>query len=513
MSLLHETSATVAVSALPWTYLAGTAAAATALVLLSKKYLASPTHKNGIPLPPGPPASWFWENPAPKQYLAHGLAKLIEQYGPVVSLRRGNYVAIIIGRMEAATEIMEKEGGSLVDRPRSIAAGEILSGGLRLVLAHAGETFRRLRRTAHTHLQPRAAATYQEIQTETAKEVIVDILNDPKRHIQHAQRYASSVILRVTYGKSSPTFNDDPEVVRIHKVLDNFQSAVTPGTYLVDRIPWLKYVPGYARKLKQFHEYERKLFRGQLNHVRNDMETGNAGPSFGKTLLEHVDDHHLTEDEMAYLAGAFFGAGSDTTASGITIMSMAAACHPEAQARVQEELDEVIGSDRAPTFEDMDMLPQLQAFLLEAIRWRPIAVLGFAHRATKDIIWRGQCIPEGATVLGCHWAISRDPEVFPDPETFNPGRWLTEDGRVRKDMHFYTYGFGRRACPGQHVANRSLYINLALLLWSFRIQQRPEAPIDLQPEGFQEVIVFHPKPFDAEFVPRIKEARLRQLMA
>ena len=83
---------------------------------------------------------------------------------------------------------MEKEGGSLVDRPRSIAAGEILSDGLRLVLAHAGETFRRLRRTAHTHLQPRAAATYQEIQTETAKEVIMDILNDQKQHIQHAQR-------------------------------------------------------------------------------------------------------------------------------------------------------------------------------------------------------------------------------------------------------------------------------------------------------------------------------------
>ena len=84
-------------------------------------------------------------------------------------------------------------------------------------------------------------------------------------------RYASSVILRVTYGKSSPTFNDDPEVVRIHKVLDNLQSALTPGTYLVDRIPWLKYVPGYARKLKQFRGYERELFRDQLNCVRNDM--------------------------------------------------------------------------------------------------------------------------------------------------------------------------------------------------------------------------------------------------
>lgn len=89
---------------------------------------------------------------------------------------------------QAANEIMEKEGGALVDRPRLIAAGEMLSGGLRLLLQPAGEQFRRLRRTAHTHLQPKAAQTYEEIQEESARDVIVDILNDPKGHVTHAQR-------------------------------------------------------------------------------------------------------------------------------------------------------------------------------------------------------------------------------------------------------------------------------------------------------------------------------------
>jgi len=293
----------------------------------------------------------------------------------------------------------------------------------------------------------------------------------------------------------------------------NFETALRPGAYLVDRIPWLKYVPGYGRQLKEFHRYELALFRDQLNRVRDDMAMNNAGPSFGKTLLEHVDNHRLSNDEMAYLAGGLFGAGSDTSASGITVMIMAAACHPDAQARVQDELNEVVGMDRVPTFGDWDMLPQLHAFMLEALRWRPVTPIGFAHRAMKDIIWKGQCIPAGATVIGCHWAISRDPVAFPDPETFNPGRWLTEDGRIRTDMHFYTFGFGRRVCPGQHVANRSLYINLALLFWSFRILQRPEAPIDLDASGFRDVIVFNPMPFEVEFVPRVEEGRLRELMA
>ena len=83
--------------------------------------------------------------------------------------------------------------------------------------------------------------------------------------------YAATVILRVAYGKTSPTSSDDLDVVRLRRVLVNFQTALRPGAYLVDRIPWLKYVPGYGRQLKEFHRYELALFRDQLNRVRDDM--------------------------------------------------------------------------------------------------------------------------------------------------------------------------------------------------------------------------------------------------
>jgi cytochrome P450 len=86
---------------------------------------------------------------------------------------------------------MEKEGGTLVDRPHLIAAGDIYSNGMRLVFEPAGDRFRRLRRAVHTHLQPKVAETYEEIQAETAKDVILDMLNDPKQHVRHAQRYVS----------------------------------------------------------------------------------------------------------------------------------------------------------------------------------------------------------------------------------------------------------------------------------------------------------------------------------
>ena len=86
---------------------------------------------------------------------------------------------------------MEKEGGMLVDRPHMIAAGDIFSGGMRLVFEPAGDRLRRFRRAVHVHLQPKVAETYEEVQAEAAKDVVLDMLNDPKRHEEHAERYVS----------------------------------------------------------------------------------------------------------------------------------------------------------------------------------------------------------------------------------------------------------------------------------------------------------------------------------
>ncbi|KIJ14438.1 hypothetical protein PAXINDRAFT_181013, partial [Paxillus involutus ATCC 200175] len=75
-----------------------------AVAALYKKYQAAPATKDGIPLPPGPPACWFWENAFPVSNMAHTLENLVAKYGPVMSLRQGSQVIIVIGRIDAATE-------------------------------------------------------------------------------------------------------------------------------------------------------------------------------------------------------------------------------------------------------------------------------------------------------------------------------------------------------------------------------------------------------------------------
>lgn len=71
---------------------------------------------------------------------------MTEQYGPVFSLKQGTRIFILIGRYQAAMDIMEKQGAALADRPRSVAAGETLSGGMRILVQGTGDRLRRLRR-------------------------------------------------------------------------------------------------------------------------------------------------------------------------------------------------------------------------------------------------------------------------------------------------------------------------------------------------------------------------------
>ncbi|KAG0697943.1 cytochrome P450 [Suillus ampliporus] len=485
--------------------------------------------ESGLSFPPSPP-TWGLRG----HLILHHNAFLtvgswIEEYGPLITLRAGTEKFVIIGRYKAAAEIMERQGASLVDRPCFLAAGELLAGGMTILFVPAGERFRRLRRLVaiHTHLQPKAAKAYQPLQMLYAKNTVIDTLDDPYNFQDHVQAYAAATSMKIAYGKTTPTSATDPEVRRATEFADKVRAALHPGAYLVDSIPWLKYLPWYGRELRDGCRESRELFIEQLCRVKQELGDGNAGPSFGRYLLENDIFNGLSELEMAYLAGTIFVAGSDTTNLAICTVLMAAALFPEEQRKIHEELDAIVGNCRAPAFTDEQSLPRLHAFISEALRWRPLVPMGnyvpsfylmliahlhegVPHRTTTEVVWEKYRIPAGTTVFGNHWSISRDPDVFPDPDAFKPDRWLDTEGRVRDDFKFFVFGFGRRVCPGQHVANSSVFVNTVLVLWAFRLTLDRTKPLDDM--AFMNGSLPKEQPCTIDFQTRIPEAELRRIM-
>ncbi|KAH9929110.1 cytochrome P450 [Epithele typhae] len=132
-----------------------------------------------------------------------------------------------------------------------------------------------------------------------------------------------------------------------------------------------------------------------------------------------------------------------------------------------------------PSFADKDALVYVQAVVLESLRYHNIAPLGAPHRTTADDVFRGHFIPKGTVVLANVWACMHDPAVFPDPDVFNPARFV-RNGALDPgpcDPASLAFGFGRRACPGSHYAMDALFINLASFMHVFDIGP-PSTPPD-----------------------------------
>jgi len=149
--------------------------------------------------------------------------------------------------------------------------------------------------------------------------------------------------------------------------------------------------------------------------------------------------------------------------------------------------------------------------------WMPTTILGAVpHATTADDRYKGFLIPKGAGVMNNAWAINMDPSRASNPRKFDPDRYKDDhlslydsasnpDGTKRDQ---FTFGAGRRICPGMHVAERSLFLGVARILWAFDILPKTGAdgePILPDQEKLTQGFVCMPEIFSARIVPRSLE--------
>ncbi len=204
--------------------------------------------------------------------------------------------------------------------------------------------------------------------------------------------------------------------------------------------------------------------------------------------------------------------------------------YPEVQNQAHAELDEVVGNARPPTYADLPSLPYIRAMVKETLRWSLTVPFGVPHASSADDWYEGMFIPKGTICFQNMRLINSEPDVFgSDAEQFDPARYLDENRQVkvlggREEGHM-SFGFGRRICPGRYVAEGTLGIDIATLVWAMRFE-RPEG---VQAESDVRTIVIgsvtayvifscsffglvltswhsRPVPFEYKAVPRFAEA-------
>ncbi|CAG8952212.1 hypothetical protein HYFRA_00000952 [Hymenoscyphus fraxineus] len=445
-----------------------------------------------------------------------------QKYGEIFYTKIGGADYIWLSSPRAVKELMDKRSAIYSSRPRTPLAGETASAGRRQLYLPYGPQYRALRKISHTCLNVTQSAGYRPVQDLESKQLLFDLLNTPEQFYDHNRRYSASVIISVTYGHRIPDWNNGL-ADQIYKVINNLQQFASPGTWIVDTFPSLTAFPEvFFGKWKSFgrkcFEHDAPIYLGLWNSLKREIQEGKAKDCFAKEFAENEPEKlGLDTLQCAYGCGGLVEAGAETTSAALNNFLLMAILYPDVVTKGQEELDRVVGSDRYPSWEDE--LPYIRAVIKELLRVRPPNKIGMQHSVIEDDWYNGYFIPKGALVMLNWWAIQYDPKRWENPYEFRPERYLdyplpafsyvnAADPNTRD--HF-AYGAGRRICPGIHLAENSLFLNISRILWAFNIKKKIGKDgnvIEPTTESLPGWLII-PQPFECTIEPRSeKHARI-----
>ncbi|KAL4246392.1 cytochrome P450 family protein [Abortiporus biennis] len=486
------------------------------------------SRRSKFPYPPGPRGIPFFRNlfdiPSEDGHVVY--AEWAKKYDTDVTYINvfGQHL-IIVNTFDAAVELMIRRSAKTSDRSSSFMLNDMIDfGNWGAAFVRFGSRLKDYRRVAQATFNPNAVKKFHEIETNATRDLLKRLHHRPDSFVQDIRHMAGRIILRVSYGFEVKP-EKDPYIDIAENALHGISATANPGSYLVDSIPILRYLPEWfpgaqfkrdAKKWRQsVFDMRNKPFelvkRSRVNSTGPSLEYEVSPDSVAATLLDGIakkfQDQEYIEDVIKSALGSFYAAGADTTLATISSFILAMILYPDVQRKAQKQIDEIIGRDRLPKFEDREKLPYIDAILLETLRWHPVFPQNIPHLTSDDDVYKGYYIPKGTIVVANTWGMSHDENSFPSPFTFNPDRFLDKDGKLNPDVRdpsWLAFGFGRRICPGRFMAKDSAWMTMISILATFDIT--PKIGEDGEPvmpkEEFTSGLFSYPKPFVCDIRPR-----------
>ncbi|KAG6812184.1 hypothetical protein H0H92_003989 [Tricholoma furcatifolium] len=416
---------------------------------------------------------------------------------------------IVLNSVESAVELLDKRGVNYSGRPR-FPLTEVQA----LVFLNYGDDFRVHRKMLQKYYAKDKILPHRQTLVREARLLVQNLASKPGNRDMILLRFSTAMIIAVSYGHQI-TADDDPYLKVADDVCRLAVPTITPPEgSVVDILPWLQYFPSWfpgtyhVNRAKGARKYVRSLYEYPYNDVKRQMENGTAKPSFLATQLEELQsgeiDPGVTIEHIQGASAITYVAGAETTSSTLSIFIFAMLLYPEYQIKAQEEIDRVIGPGRLPEFSDRESLPYVECLLQETQRWHPTVPMGVPHYSMEDDVYNGMFIPKGSIVIANARGMSLDESVYHEPFTFNPERFLPKPLGRGEPHPPASFGFGRRICPGRHLADDSLWIAMATILTTLSISKVIGADgKEITPElKFSLGVTSQPRPFEADIHPR-----------
>jgi cytochrome P450 len=400
------------------------------------------------------------------------LSKAARTYGDVVGFQIGPRRMVLLNHPDYIRDV-------LVTRQRNFVKGRALERAKRLLgeglLTSEGEFHRRQRRLAQPAFHRQRIAAYGEVMVEEA----LRLRNNwqPGQVIDMAQAQMGltlAIVGRTLFG--SDTSSDAAVVSQaMHDLLKMFNLVALPFTELLERLP----LPQVRRFNAARAQLDAIIYRMIAQRRASGADNGDLLSMLLLAQDSEGDGTGMSDEQVRDEALTIFLAGHETTANALTWAFYLLAQHPAVAEQLAAELAEVLNG-RPPTVDDLPQLRYTEMVVAEAMRLYPPAwILG--RRAIAEHQVGPYTFPANTIFVMSQWVMHHDPRYYPDPERFDPTRWLPAAREQRPKFAYFPFGGGPRLCIGEQFAWMELMLVLASLAQHWRVALVPDHPVALYP--------------------------------
>ncbi|NP_001035301.1 cytochrome P450 2C9 [Macaca nemestrina] len=295
-------------------------------------------------------------------------------------------------------------------------------------------------------------------------------------------------------------YKDQQFLKVMEKLNENVKILSSPWIQICNNFPpFIDYFPGAHNKLLKNIAFLKSYILEKVKEHQESMDMNNPRDFIDCFLMKMEKEKHnqqseFTIENLENTAVDLFGAGTETTSTTLRYALLLLLKHPEVTAKVQEEIERVIGRNRSPCMQDRSHMPYTDAVVHEIQRYIDLLPTNLPHAVTCDVKFRNYLIPKGTTILISLTSVLHDNKEFPNPEMFDPRHFLDEGGNFKKSNYFMPFSAGKRICVGEALARMELFLFLTSVLQNFNLKSLVDPKdLDTTPvvNGFASVPPFY----------------------
>ncbi|XP_001600763.1 cytochrome P450 306a1 isoform X3 [Nasonia vitripennis] len=421
------------------------------------------------------------------------LAKIAWEHGPVCGLYMGSVYTVLLSDPKLVRQLFAKDTFS-GRAPLYLTHGIMKGYGL---IASEGELWRDQRKFVSACLKNFGMVKFPSPKRDQLEKKILVTVDEAVEKLEARSRGAEGLdshsILHhcignlmngIVFGK---VYDEDDELWKWFQHIQEEGVKHIGVSGPLNFLPFLRFLPRYGNTIQLIVDGQNKTHQ----HYRKILEDHRKFPTEMNSFLATYDEEmkrrmangeplaSFTETQCFYLLADLYGAGVDTTLTTLRWFLLFMAAFPDEQAKIQEEISNVVG-EKEPNLEDRPSMPRLEAAIMEVQRLRSVVPIGIPHGTTEDTHIGDYDVPKGSMIVPFQWAIHLNPLYWSDPRAFKPQRFIAEDGGLAKPAAFLPFQNGKRMCVGDELARMILILFAARILHRLKLSAPPGQTVDLE---------------------------------